>query len=210
MRTTRPRCRPSRNDADDEQRQRAELGDGRDAGKQRAELHADDVGGAGKDDRAGREVVGPGRMRRGVEPEDAHEILAEHRGDAAERGGANQHELRPSVEKGVRPSPAFAQIDIHAAGLGHRRRELRERQRAAQHDQAAEHPDAEHQHRIGHARRDAGRRAEDAAADGDADHEADRAQQAEPPDEGGHWGVNPIADDPCRCITFRPEQRLLC
>ena len=79
-------------------------------------------------------------MRRRVDAEHAQEILAEHRGDAAERGGANQHDLRPAVEERIRPAPSFAQVDIHAAGLGHRRRQLGERQRAAQDHQAADDP----------------------------------------------------------------------
>ena len=84
-------------------------------------------------------------MRGGIDADHAQEVLAEHRRDAAERRGANQDELRPSIEKRERPAPAFAQVDIHAAGLRHRRRELRERQRAAEHDQSAEHPHAHHQ-----------------------------------------------------------------
>ena len=85
----------------------------------------------------------------------------------------------PAEEKTGRTAPAFAQVDVEAAGLGQRRRELGERQRAAERDGAAGHPEAEHHERIGNLAGDAGRRAEDAGADRDADDQGDRAPEAE-------------------------------
>jgi hypothetical protein len=114
-----------------QQRQRAEFGDGRQSGKERPEPDADDVGDPGNHDRTGGQVIGAARIKRRVVAHHAQEVLAEHRRDAAERGGADQHQLRPAVKEAERPSPAFTQVDIHPAGLGHRRREFGERQRAA-------------------------------------------------------------------------------
>jgi hypothetical protein len=83
----------------DEKGQGAELRDGGQPREQRAQPDPDDVGACGEDDGSRRQVVGPVGMERRVHAEDAQEILAEHGRDAAERGRADEHQLRPSVEE---------------------------------------------------------------------------------------------------------------
>ncbi len=156
-----------------QRRQGAEFRDRRQACEQCTKLDADDIDRGGKGDSARREVIRPRGMGRRVVPEHAQEVLAKYRGNAAERGGANQHDLSPPVEKRVRPPPSFAQVDVHTAGLWHRCGQLGECQRAAEDHQSTNDPHRKHPHRFRHARRDAGRRAKDTAADGDADDEAD-------------------------------------
>ena len=75
-----------------------------------------------------------------VDAGDPQRVLAEDRGDAAERRRADQHQLRPAVEERDRPPPALAQVDVHAAGVGQRRGQLGDRQGAAEHDQPADAP----------------------------------------------------------------------
>ena len=168
---------------DDEQRQGPELGDGREAGEDRGDLDAADVRGGRRQDGAGRQIVCPARVRHGIHADRPQTVLAEHRRDAAERRGTYEHELRPSVQEGVRSPPSLAQVHVDAAGLGHGGRELCERQGAAENDEPADHPDGQHERRLRHARGDACRRAKDAAADRDAHHDADGAPEAEAADE---------------------------
>ena len=123
------------------------------------------------------------RVGAGVVAERTLQVLAEHRRDGAGRRRANQHQLGPAEQKPGQPSPAFAQIDIPAAGLGERRGQLGDRQRAAQRDQPAKNPNRQHQRRIRYTGRDHRRRAEDARSDRDADDEADRGPEAQTPDE---------------------------
>ena len=129
-------------------------------------------------------------MEERVDAKGPQEILAEHRRDAAERGGADQHQLSPSVKERRGTPPALAQIDIHAAGLGHGGGQLGKGERAAEDDDASEHPDAHHHHRVGHARGDAGRCPENAAANRDADHQTDGTPEPEPSDECRHMPAN--------------------
>ena len=66
-----------------------------------------------------------------VDAEASEQILTEDDRDSAERGGANQNELRPAEEKGGAPAPPLAQIRVKAAGFRQRRRKLGQRQGAA-------------------------------------------------------------------------------
>ena len=149
----------------------------------RGDLDAADVRGGRRQDGARRQIVRPARVRHGIHADRPQTVLAEHRRDAAERRGTYEHELRPSVQEGVRPPPSLAQVHVDAAGLGHRGRELRERQRAAEDDEPAHHPDRQHEGWLGHTRRDARGRAKDAAADRDAHDDADGAPETESANE---------------------------
>ena len=120
-------------------------------------------------------------MSHRVDAERPEQVFAEHYGDAAERRGANQDELRPAEDKTSRPAPSFAQIGIEAARFRQRRRELRQRQRAAERDDAADDPQRDHQLGTRHLLRDSCRRSEYARADRDANHERDRTPEPKPP-----------------------------
>ena len=145
----------------------------------RADPGADDVGGGGEGNGSRRERPRRGRMRHGIDAERPQEILAEDDGNPAERGGTNDDELGPAEQKRGRAAPALAKIRVEPTALGQSRGQFGERQRPAQGDGAAQHPQAEHHRRARHQSRDAGRRAEDAGADRDADDEGDAAPEPE-------------------------------
>ena len=119
------------------------------------------------------------RMRHGIDAERPQAILAEDDGNPAERGGTNDDELGPAEQKRGRPAPALAKIGVESTALGQSRGQFGERQRPAQGDDAAEHPQAEHHRRARHQSRNAGGRAEDAGPDRDADDEGDTAPEPE-------------------------------
>ncbi len=116
-----------------------------------------------------------------VDPDHPEEILGEHDRDRPERSGADHGELSPSEEEARESAPAVAAEDVHASGLRQSARDLGERQRAADREEPARRPNAEHGKRSGELRSDARRRAEDPGADRRADDDGDGAPEAERP-----------------------------
>jgi len=55
-----------------------------------------------------------------IDADAAEQVLAEHDGNSAECGGANQHQLRPSEDKGFAAAPSLAEIRVEATGLRQR------------------------------------------------------------------------------------------
>ena len=135
----------------------------------------------GEGDRARREAARGHVVLDRIDAEAAQEILAEDDGDAAERGRADQHELRPA-EAESRPCGPSLRADTRRS-----RRSPAARRRARASDSApqsvidaAERPIARASASgLGTFLRDAGRRPEDSRSDRDADDERDRAPQPE-------------------------------
>ena len=106
------------------------------------------------------------------------EVLGEDRRDRPERGGADHGQLRPAEqERGQRPV-CLEQIGEDAARARQRARQLRDRERAAQRDDAAEDPAQENRPRRVQLRGDRRGHAEDAAADRYPHRDRDGLQQS--------------------------------
>ncbi len=116
----------------------------------------------------------------GVRAESAQGVGRGGDPDGAEGARADHPQLRPHEEEGGEGTERLTHEDVHAARARERRGQLRVGERPAQHHGAAHHPGKEEERDVVHALRDAGRRAEDAAADGRADEDGDGAPQAEP------------------------------
>jgi hypothetical protein len=101
------------------------------------------------------------RVERRIDAKRAKGVRAKNRRDPAERRRPNQNQLRPAKQERHEASPSFAQIHIQSTGVGIRRRQLGQRERAAQCEHTADDPDAQHQDRIRNARGNDGGRSED-------------------------------------------------
>ena len=95
---------------------------------------------------------------------------------------------RPAEEEGGQPPPPVADEDVDAARLRERARDLGERERAAEREEAARDPDRDERQGPGQLVGDAGRRAEDSGADRGADDDGDGAPEAELALEGERLG----------------------
>ena len=135
---------------------------------------AEDVSGGGEGNGGRREHSRADDMADRIDPERPQQVLAEDDRDSAERGRTKEDELGPAEEKRDGTAPTFAEVGVEAARVGQRRRQFGERQRAAERDEPASDPQADHDRRARDDPRDPGRRPEDAGADGDADDEGDR------------------------------------
>src|SRR5262249_47024766 len=97
-------------------------------------------------------------------------------------------ELGPSEEEGGETSPRVPNEDVNSAGLGKGAGDFSQCESSAQRDDAAGHPNAEERQRSRQLLRDAGRRAEDAGSDRDADDDGNRAPKAEGARKSLGWG----------------------
>src|SRR6202171_4057803 len=107
--------------------------------------------------------------------ENANEVFGEGRGDRAERGRADEHELGPAEKKGRQPSPRLSNEDVDSAGTRKHTGDLRQRQRSAKSEDPASEPDREQRKRTSHLIRDARRRSKNSRANCRADQNGDRA-----------------------------------
>ena len=126
----------------DQHPERQEFRRRRDVHHRRTQAHADDVGGGGEGDGGRRERSRADDVRHRIDAERPQQVLAEHDRDAAERRRPEDDELRPAEQKRGAASPAFAKVGVEAARLRQRRRQFRERERAAERDEPAGDPDA--------------------------------------------------------------------
>jgi hypothetical protein len=84
------------------------------------------------------------RSGEGVVPRRSEHVFRECGRDGAERCCTNDDELGPSKEEGGNTAPPFPYIDVNAAGFRIGARDLGQRERTAQGDEATEHPERQH------------------------------------------------------------------
>src|SRR5450759_3626722 len=167
---------------DNDEEQRPCFGQRRDVLHQRPPLDADIVERRREEDRSGRDVMNVAAVRRDprVMAEDPKQVFRKSRGGGAKRCSANHEELGPAEEKSGQPSPRLANEDVHPAGAWEYARYFGERQRPAEGEETAGHPDREERKRTGKFVRYSGGRAKDSRADRRADENRDCAPHSEP------------------------------
>ena len=139
---------------------------------------AEDVGESESDDGGDRDHLNGRRLRRHAEH--VEQEFPENSGKRGNGSRRRDQHIQPSKYERSRLAICFAQEHIYTTRLRQQRRQLRDRERAANADQAEGCPESDYDQRIWDEPGDCRRCAEDAATNGDAD---DECRSAEEPDD---------------------------
>ena len=107
------------------------------------------------------------------------EVEREHARDRSNHGRLDHPQVGPAEDEAGRVAERLADVDVEAAGLGVRHRQLGERERAADREDAAQDPGGEHDREAREVLRHAVRRAEDPGADDVAHRDRGRGVEAD-------------------------------